>query len=107
MPSSDTNGAKRTDRSIVDKLWGKRAELLWGLVAVIMLLAFFSPAMLIGAALVIATVAAAWLGFHELMDRAKTDDAQAPADPLRPADAGQRGTEKPPTPAPWEGHHAA
>ena len=84
MPNSGINGP-----SIADKLWNKRAEVLWGLAVVIMLLTFVNPVVLIGAALAIATVAAAWVGFHELMDRAKNDDADSPAA------------------APWQGHKAA
>ncbi len=90
MPEPAISGAGQTDRSIVDRLWSKRAELLWGLVVVILLLTFVDPVVLIGAALVIATVAAAWAGFHELLHRAKEDDAQSP-----------------PAPAQWQGHHAA
>ena len=89
MPEPAISGAAQTDRSIVDRLWSKRSELLWGLVVVILLLTFVDPVVLIGAALVIATVAAAWAGFHELLDRAKQDDAQSP-----------------PAPVQWHGHHA-
>jgi len=90
MPERDISGAGQTDRSIADRLWNKRAELLWGLAVVILLLTFVDPVVLIGAALVIATVAAAWAGFHQLLDRAKQDDAQSPA-----------------APAQWQGHRAA
>ena len=54
-------------------------ELLWGLVVVVLVLTFIDPVVLIGAVLVIATVGAAWAGFHELLDRAKQDDAHATA----------------------------
>ena len=90
MPERAISGAGQTDPSIVDRLWNKRSELLWGLVVVILLLTFVDPVVLIGAALVIATVAAAWAGFHELLHRAKQDDAQLPAAPVQ-----------------WHGHHAA
>ena len=49
MPQGEITGPGQTDRSIVDKLWSKRAELLWGLVVVIMLLTFVKPVVLIGA----------------------------------------------------------
>jgi hypothetical protein len=107
MPNSELTGPEQTDRSIVDKLWSKRAELLWGLVVVIMLLTFVDPVVLIGAALVIATVVAAWAGFHELLERAKTDDAKSDAAYLRPAPAARREAGKPATQMPWQGHHAA
>jgi hypothetical protein len=90
MPERDISGAGQTDRSIVDRLWSKRAELLWGLVVVILLPTFVDPVALIGAVLAIATVVAAWAGFHELLHRAKQDDAQSPAAPTQ-----------------WHGRHAA
>ena len=89
MPENEISGPEQADRSIVDKLWSKRAELLWGLVVVIMLLTFVDPVVLIGPALVLATIVAAWAGFHELLDRAKQDDAKSPAAPLRAAPASQ------------------
>jgi hypothetical protein len=106
MPENEITGPEQTDRSIVDKLWAKRAELLWGLAVVVMLLTFIDPVVLIGAALVVATIVVAWAGFHELMERAKQDDAASPAAPLRAAPASQRVPE---TTAhlPWQGHHAA
>ncbi len=107
MSQGEITGPGQTDSSIVDKLWSKRAELLWGLVVVIMLLTFVKPVVLIGLALVLATIVAAWAGFHELMDRAKQDDATSPAAPLRAAPAGQRASEKTATQMPWHGHHAA
>jgi hypothetical protein len=107
MPENEITGPEQTDRSIVDKLWSKRAELLWGLVVVIMLLTFVDPVVLIGAALVIATIAAAWAGFHELLDRAKQDDAKSPAAPLRAAPASRREPENTAAHLPWQGHHHA
>jgi hypothetical protein len=97
MPENEITGPEQAGRSIVDKLWSKRAELLWGLVVVIMLLTFVDPVVLIGLALVLATIVAGWAGFHELMDRAKQDDAKSPAAPLRAA----------PTHTPWHGRSAA
>jgi hypothetical protein len=93
MPASEISGPQQADPSIGVRLWNKRAELLWGLVAAIMLLTFVNPVVLIGAVLLIATVAAGWAGFHELMDRAEQDDAASAPASLRPA--------------PWQGHHAA
>jgi hypothetical protein len=107
VPTSEIPGPEETDRSILDKLWSKRAELLWGLVVVILLLTFVDPVVLIGAALVIATVAAAWAGFHELLDRAKQDDAKSPAAPLRAAPVSRREPEKTAIHTPWQGHHHA
>jgi hypothetical protein len=107
MPNSEFTGPEQTDRSIVDKLWSKRAELLWGLVVVIMLLTFVNPVVLIGAGLAIATVAAAWAGFHELLDRAKQDDAKSDAAYLRPAPTARHEPEKTTRHMPWQGHHAA
>ena len=57
MPASEISGPEQPDPSIGVRLWNKRAEMLWGLVAAIMLLTFVNPVVLIGAALLIATVA--------------------------------------------------
>ena len=107
MPENEITGPEQTDRSIVDKLWSKRAELLWGLVVVILLLTFVSPVVLIGLFLVIATIVAAWAGFHELLDRAKQDDAESPAAPRRAAPGGRRASEKTAAHTPWQGRSAA
>jgi hypothetical protein len=107
MPENEITGPEQTDRSIVDKLWSKRAELLWGLAVLVMLLTFVDPVVLIGAALLVATIVVAWAGFHELMERAKQDDATSPAAPLRAAPASDREPEKTATHLPWQGHHAA
>jgi hypothetical protein len=107
MPQGEITGPEQTDRSIVDKLWSKRAELLWGLVVVILLLTFVDPVVLIGLALVVATIVAAWAGFHELLDRAKQDDAESPAAPLRAAPASRRERKKAAMQTPWQGHHHA
>ncbi|UMB68587.1 hypothetical protein [Mycobacterium paraterrae] len=105
MPNSEANEPEATDR-LIDKMWRKRAELLWCMAAVIALLSVVRPVVLIGAALVIATIGAAWMGFHELMTRADRDDAERPVAPLRPqADPRQPGTSAPH--APWQGGHAA
>jgi hypothetical protein len=100
MPDSP----EQTGRSITDRLWSNRAELLWGLVVVVLLSTFVDPVVLIGAVLVIA---AAWAGFHELLDRAKQDDARADAAHLRPAPAVRREPETTATHTPWHRHHAA
>ncbi len=107
MPHDEITGPEQTDRSIVDKLWSKRAELLWGLVVVILLLTFVDPVVLIGLALAVATIVAAWAGFHELLDRAQQDDARSPGAPLRAAPASRREPEQTATHLPWQGHHAA
>jgi hypothetical protein len=86
-----------------------RAELLWGFAVAVLLFAVVDPVLLIGIALVIATLAAAWLGCAELLRRADRDDAEpASATQVDPAPATQRDPEKtsPHTP-PWHDHHAA
>ncbi|WP_292992035.1 hypothetical protein [Mycobacterium sp.] len=92
---------------LIDKMWHKRAELLWGLAAVILLLTFVSPVVLIGAALLIATVAAGWAGFHELMTRAKQDEARRAVAPVRSVKTDRREPDASSAPAPWHGHHHA
>jgi hypothetical protein len=98
VPNSQVNEPESAGR-VIDKIWRKRAELLWGMAALIALLSVVRPIVLLGAALVIATIAAAWMGFHELMTRADRDDAKRPVAPLRP-EAG-------PTPAGNSTPHAA
>jgi hypothetical protein len=107
MPENEITGPEQTDRSIVDKLWSKRAELLWGLAVLVMLLTFVDPVVLVSAALVIATIVAAWAGFHELLDRAKQDDAESHAAPLRAAPASQHEPGTAATHTPWQGRSAA
>jgi hypothetical protein len=107
MPDSEIAGSEQTGRSITDRLWSNRAELLWGLVVVVLLLTFIDPVVLIGAVLVIATVAATWAGFHELLDRAQQDDARADAAHLRPAAVRRREPDTTATHTPWQGHNAA
>ena len=108
MPRSEMTGPEQTDRSIVDRLWGKRAELLWGLAAAVVLFSTVDTVLLVGLMLAIATVIAAWLGFRELLQRADRDDAAQPAAPLpQPASADRREPEATSTRTPWQGHHAA
>jgi hypothetical protein len=101
-------GPEQPDRSIADRLWNWRAELLWGLAIAVVLFTFVDPVLLVGLALVIATVAAAGLGFRELSQRADRDDAEpASASQLRPASAGRRDVDRTSTRTAWGGHHAA
>jgi hypothetical protein len=101
-------GPQQTDRSLVDRLWNWRAELLWGLAIAVVLFAFVDPVLLVGLVLVIATIAAAGLGFRELSQRAERDDAEpASASQLRPASAGRRDVDPTSTRTAWGGHHAA
>jgi hypothetical protein len=72
---------EQTDRSIVDRLWNKRAELLWGSAAAVVLFSTVDSVLLIGLGLAIATIAVAWLGFRELLHRADRDDAERAAAP--------------------------
>jgi hypothetical protein len=109
MPKTTNSGPKQTDPRLVDKLWNLRAELLWGFAVAVLLFAVVDPVLLIGIALAIATLAAAWLGCAELLRRADRDDAQpASATHVDPAPATQRAPEMTSrhTP-PWHDHHAA
>jgi hypothetical protein len=109
MSKTTNSGPKQNDPRLVDKLWNLRAELLWGFAVAVLLFAVVDPVLLIGIALAIATLAAAWLGFRELLHRADRDDAQpASATHVDPAPATQRDPEKtsPHTP-PWHDHHHA
>ncbi len=108
MPKSEMTGPEQTDPSIADRLWNKRAELLWGLAAAVVLFSTVDTVLLVGLMLAVATVIAAWLGFRELLHRADSDDAAQPAAPLpRPASADRRGPEASSADAEWHGHHAA
>ena len=56
----------------------------------------------------VATVAAAWLGFRELVQRADRDDAEsAAAYSPAPGVADRREPEQTSADTPWHGHHAA
>jgi hypothetical protein len=100
-------GPEQPDRSIADRLWNWRAELLWGLAIVVVLFTFVDPVLLVGLALTIATVAAAGLGFRELSHRADSDDAESAATPqLRPASAGRRDSDRTSPHTAWRGHAA-
>jgi hypothetical protein len=93
MPRSEMTGPEQTDRSIVDRLWNQRAELLWGLAAAVVLFSTVDAVLLVAIGLAIATIVAAWWGFHELLHRADRDDAEQP--------------EATSAHLPWQGHHAA
>ncbi|MGA9491877.1 MAG: hypothetical protein WBV80_16740 [Mycobacterium sp.] len=106
MPKTTITGPKQVDRSLAAKFWDRRAELLWGLAAAVLLFTFVDPVLLVGLALASATIAAAWLGIRELVQSATRDDAKSAADTrLRPASAGR--PEQTSAHAPWRGHHAA
>ncbi|BBX48275.1 hypothetical protein GCM10009641_06800 [Mycobacterium cookii] len=106
MQKDATTGAGQTDRSIGERLWDRRAELLWGLAAAVLLLTFVDPVLLVSLVLAGATIAAAWLGIRELVQSATRDDAKQVASPLpRPAPAGR--PEQTSAHPQWHGHHAA
>lgn len=106
MRKNAITGPGQTDRSIVDRLWDRRAELLWGLAAAVLLFTFVDPVLLVGLALASATVAAAWLGIRELVQSATTDDAKSAAGTrLRPAPTDR--PEQTSAHTQWRGHHAA
>jgi hypothetical protein len=108
MPKTTITGAKQADRSLAETLWDWRAELLWGLAVVVLLFTFVDPVLLVGLLLTIATVAAAWLGFRELLHRADRDDAESAAvTGLRPASSGRRELDRTSPHTAWRGHHAA
>ena len=108
MPETTITGPEQTDTRLVDTLWNRRAELLYGFAVAVLLFAFVDPVLLVGLVLTVATVAAAWLGFRELLLRADRDDAgPAPATHPRSSAASQRAPEKTPAHTPWRGHHAA
>lgn len=107
MPKTTTTGPKQADRSLAATLWDWRAELLWGLAVAVVLFTFVDPVLLVGLVLTIATVAAAWMGFRELMSRADKDDAEDSASRLRPASTSRHEPARPSAHTAWHGHHAA
>jgi hypothetical protein len=100
-------GAEQTDRSLVDRLWNWRAELLWGFALAVLLFTFVNPVLLMGVVMTIATVAAVWLAYRELLNRADRNDAEAAATPVRPASDGRRDSDRTSGHAAWRGHDAA
>jgi hypothetical protein len=107
MPKTTISGPEQADRSLAGRFWDWRAELLWGLAIAVVLFTFVDPVLLVGLMLTTATVAAAWLGFQELMHRADRDDAEASASHLPPAPTGRREPVRPSAHTAWRGHHAA
>jgi Flp pilus assembly protein TadB len=73
------------------------AETLWVLVGIILLLAYGDALVLVGFALAMMAVTAAWWMRRGVKHRAKRSAQLAPVTRLRPA----------PTHAPWRGHSAA
>ena len=108
MPKTTIAGREQADRSLAATLWDWRAELLWGLAVAVLLFSFIDPVLLLGLVLTIATVAAAWMGFRELMHRADRDDAESgAASHRRPASTGPREPARTSAHTPWRHHHAA
>jgi len=107
MPKTPIAGREHADRSLAATPWDWRAELLWGLAVAVLLFTFVDPVLLVGLTLTAATVAAAWLGFRELMRRADRDDAEDSASHLRPATSGRRDVDRTSAHTAWRGHHAA
>jgi hypothetical protein len=107
MPKTTITGPKQADHSRAATVRNWRSGLLWGLAVAIVLFMFTDPVLLVGLMLTIATVAAAWLGFRELMHRADRDDAEESASRLRPASAGRRDSDRTSPHTAWRGHHAA
>ena len=107
MPNSEITGPEEADRSIVDKIWSKRAELLWGLVTAVVLFSVVDPVLLVGIALAIATAVAAWAGVRELLGRAEEDDAKPAATSLSPAPTDRSEPAKTATQLPQQGRNAA
>ena len=108
MPKTTITGTEGTDRSLAETLWNWRAEALWGLATAVLLFTFVDPVLLVGLVLTVATVAAAGLGFRELLHRADRDDAEpASASHLRPASAGRRDSDRTSAHTAWRDHDAA
>jgi hypothetical protein len=102
-----TGGYPRRSKRLIRRLRTPGRQQPWGLAAAAVLFTFVDPVLLMGLVLTIATVAAAWLGFRELMHRADRDDSEASASHLRPAAAGQRDFDRTSAHTAWRGHHAA
>lgn len=60
MLETKITGQKKTDRSTVKTLWNWRAEVLWIVATVVLLLGFVGPLTLFGLALATVAVTAVW-----------------------------------------------
>jgi hypothetical protein len=105
-----TTGHDETHHSIAQSLWRWRAEALWMLAGITLMLAFEDALVLLTLAFAIVTVTAAWWTawstYRTVEHRVESGDAElAPVTHLRPASTSQR--EKTSAHASWLGPSAA
>ena len=108
MVKTQSNGPKQTDRPVVDVLWHRRAELLWGLAVVILLFACVNPMIVSGLLLAAATFIAACWAYRKIADGAaeREQEKLASSTDLGSALASRRDPDTTSTHAPWHEHHA-
>jgi uncharacterized membrane protein YhiD involved in acid resistance len=101
-----TTVARRYDthHSLADALWNWRAEGLWVLAGVIVMLAFGDAFIVLALAVAIVAVAVTWLTFRNVEDRVQRNDAEmASVSHLHRALTGQHDSAH----AQWRGPSAA
>jgi cbb3-type cytochrome oxidase subunit 3 len=108
----NTTTTGRYDHSIAETLWSWRAEALWTLAGLVLLLAFGDALILLALAFV--TVTVAWWIYRTIEHRAESgesveiNDAEwASVTDLRPALTNQRALKKTSPHVPWHGPSAA
>ncbi|HZC89532.1 MAG TPA: hypothetical protein VE400_02470 [Mycobacterium sp.] len=104
MQQNTVVGRHDTHHSFADALWNWRAEALWVLAGVILMLAFGDAFIVLALAVAIVAVAVTWLTLHNVENRVERNGAEtASVSHLRSARAGKRDSSH----AQWRGPSAA
>jgi hypothetical protein len=112
MSQTTIAGHQETHHSIAESLWGWRAEALWILAGIILVLAFGDVLVLLALVFAIVTLTAAWWTawstYRTVEHGVERDDAElAPVTHLRPALTSRRDPKKASTHPSWLGPSAA
>ena len=110
MQQATVAGRYESHHPIADALWNWRAEALWILAGVILMLAFGDALIVLALAFAIVAVAATWWTWthRKVENRVQGNDAEwASVTHLRPALTGQRELNKTSAHAPYRGPSAA
>jgi ABC-type bacteriocin/lantibiotic exporter with double-glycine peptidase domain len=111
MPQTTITAQREAHHSLAEELWAWRAETLWIVAGIVLLLAFGDALVLLVLAFAIVAITTAWWTYRKVAartERVARNDAQlASVSQLRPAFASQRDLKKTSAHAPWRGPSAA